>query len=448
MTPEQKRILELETEVAYLKSIIVQLIEKIDNLTHPKNSRNSSVPPSQDQNRGFKNKSLRTSKGRKIGGQTGHEGNTLKMVEHPDEVVEHKPDFCCECGKDLSNIPSELLGRRQVVDIPPIHPIYTEHRVYKKTCSCGHCTTSDFPLGVNTSISYGANIEATIAYLHTRQYLPYERMSEFFKDFCNVPISQGSISNLLERFAQKSQASYDLIAKVVENSVVVGTDETGVKVNGKKGWFWTWQSKKATYISYSPSRGTVTINNNFANGFPKSVLVHDCWASHFQTNCQTHQICTAHLLRELNFFEERYKSKWAENFKSILLNALELQKNTTTIQEFENRRAKIIQNLTNILQTEITEIHKDLRAFYRRMVKFKNYIFTFLFHYDVPPDNNASERAIRNIKVKQKISGQFKTETGAKIYAVIRSITDTCIKNDQNILAAFKTIAQSCPQIV
>ncbi len=230
----------------------------------------------------------------------------------------------------------------------------------------------------------------------------------------------------------------------MENSAVVGTDETGVKVNGKKGWFWTWQSKKATYISYSPSRGTVTINNNFANGFPKAVLVHDCWASHFQTNCQTHQICTAHLLRELNFFEERYKSKWAENFKSILLNALELQKNTTTIQEFENRRAKIMQHLTNILQTEITEIHKDLRAFYRRMVKFKNYIFTFLFHYDVPPDNNASERAIRNIKVKQKISGQFKTETGAKIYAVIRSITDACIKNDQNILAAF---AISSPQI-
>lgn len=80
------------------------------------------------------------------------------------------------------------------------------------------------------------------------------------------------------------------------------------------------------------------------------------------------------------------------------------------------------------------------------MIKHKEYILTFPHHFQVPPDNDASERAIRNVKVKQKVSGQFKTENGAQIYAVIRSVTETCIKNGQNILDAFKTIVILQPE--
>jgi transposase len=443
LNADKKRIAELETRVVQLEAIIVQLFEKIETLMHSKNSRNSSVPPSKDENRPLKNQSLRLSSGKKAGGQSGHEGTTLKMIENPDKIILHQPDFCINCGNDLKAMPSEFITRRQIIDIPPIKPEYTEHQIFKTICDCGFCNMSEFPIEVGNTISYGTNIQATIAYLHTRQYLPFSRMSEFFSDFCNLPISQGTICNLLDKFAQKAQSAYDLIAKKITTQEVVGSDETGIKINGEKGWFWTWQNRLMTYIAFSRNRGFASIETNFAKGFQKAVLVHDCWSSHFKTVCKTHQLCTAHLLRELIFFEERHQSKWATDFKFLIYKALEIKKNLS-LQEYEKPTTKITEillELNILIQTPVAKEQKDLYAFHKRMTKYKEYVFTFLFYQYVPPDNNGSERAIRNVKVKQKISGQFKTQRGAQIYAIIRSVTDTSIKNGQNILFAFKTIA-------
>ena len=140
MNADKKRIAELETKVVQLEAIIVQLFEKIETLMHSKNSRNSSVPPSKDENRPLKNQSLRTVSGKKIGGQTGHEGTTLKMVENPDKIIIHKPDFCTNCGSDLKTSTFEYLNRRQIIDIPPIKPEITEHQIFKTICaSIGNC---------------------------------------------------------------------------------------------------------------------------------------------------------------------------------------------------------------------------------------------------------------------------------------------------------------------
>lgn len=448
MSPDKKRILELEAEVAFLKELVKSLVQEIERLKHPKNSRNSSVPPSKDENRPLKTRSLRSPDGKKPGGQEGHEGTTLKMTETPDSIIEHKPQYCNHCGKDIAGIESELITHRQIIDIPPIIPQYTEHRAYRVVCSCGHQTDASFPSGINAPISYGANIEATIAYLHTRQYIPFERMSEYFSDVCNMPISQSAICDILDRFAQKATTAYRLIADEVQAGHVVGSDETGAKVNGKKGWFWTWQSKLATFITFSQNRGTATINDNFANGFENAILVHDCWKSHFETKSKTHQICTAHLLRELNYFEERYQSSWATSFKNMLKEALNLKKSLSPANYYYpiNQRTELEEKLSLLLQTQIPENMKEVCAFKKRIIKYNDYLFNFLYYHEVPPDNNASERAIRNIKVKQKVSGQFKTIRGAQVYAIIRSVTDTCIKNDQNVLLAFHTIAKLQPE--
>lgn len=460
MNADKKHIIELEkensllkAELASLKALVQELLQEIERLRHPKNSRNSSVPPSKDESRPFKTKSLRESDGKKPGGQTGHEGNTLKMTETPDIVIEHKPQYCNHCGKDITDIESELITCRQIVDIPPIIPQYTEHRAYRVTCSCGHQTEASFPDGINAPISYGPSIEATIAYLHTRQYIPFERMSEYFSDVCNLPISQGAICDILERFAQKATPAYRIIAGEVQTGHVVGSDETGAKVNGKNGWFWTWQNKLATFIVFSQNRGTATIKDNFANGFENAVLVHDCWKSHFETKSKTHQICTAHLLRELNYFEERYQSSWATSFKNMLYEALNIKKSLSPADYYSrrdgypiNQRTELEKKLSLLLQTQIPENMKEVCTFQKRIIRYKDYLFTFLYYHEVPPDNNASERAIRNIKVKQKVSGQFKTQRGAQIYAIIRSVTDTCIKNGQNVLLAFHTIAKLHPE--
>jgi len=184
------------------------------------------------------------------------------------------------------------------------------------------------------------------------------------------------------------------------------------------------------------------------DGFPQAIFVHDCWRSHFDTNATRHQLCTSHLLRELKYFEERYKSLWATKFKQLLLDALKLKESLAPTDYLQPifKRIDFENLLDELLVLGIPENMKEVVTFQKRMIKYRNYIFTFLYFHEVPPDNNASERAIRNIKVKQKVSGQFKTTNGAQTYAIIRSITDTCIKNSQNILTAFKTIANLHPE--
>ena len=134
--------------MAALKAFVQELLHEIERLKHPKSRRNSSVPPSKDDNRPFKTKSLRASEGNSPGGQKGNEGNTPKMTETPDFVIEHKPQYCNHCGKDITGIEAELTARRQIVDIPPIIPQYTGHRAYRVVCLCGHQTEASFPTGI------------------------------------------------------------------------------------------------------------------------------------------------------------------------------------------------------------------------------------------------------------------------------------------------------------
>lgn len=469
MTAEQQRISELEhknllleqmnrsliqenrqlkSEVLELKALVTKLIDKVETLKHPKNSRNSSMPPTKDENRPKKNQSLRTPSGKKPGGQQGHKGSTLLMTDNPDTILDHKPCYCNNCGAGIADSSLMIKGRRQVVDIPPVRAHYTEHRAYQATCSCGHTTTASFPAGVNSPISYGSHAESLVAYMHARQYIPYERASEYFKDVHNINISQSGINNILERFALKASLAYELIGKKVQNSPVIGGDETGTRINGKKGWFWGWQTPNLTYVLFDKNRGKSAIDANFPKGFPDSVLVHDCWSSYFSTPAKSHQLCTSHLLRELNFFIERYKSSWAKDFRRIIHDALDLKRKLTPSQYNNpiNQRTVIESKVEKLLQTYIPDKMKEVRTFQKRIIKYKEYLFSFLYNPLVPPDNNASERAIRNIKVKTKISGQFKSAKGAQYYAVIRSIIDTCIKNDKPVLPTFFTIANIHPE--
>ncbi len=437
-------VIELKIEVEKLRVENAELKVRLAKYENPKNSRNSSIPPSKDENRP-KRKSLREKTGRKQGGQKGRKGKTLKMVETPDIIEKHIPDYCNSCGNNISDINYEFVGKRQVIDIPKINFKVTEHQIFKKKCSCGTEITGDFPAQANAPVSYGNNIESLIAYFHTRQYIPFKRMQEIFKDVFNVPISQGGINYLLKKIVRKAIPAYNLIKNKLKTNTktAVGADETGVKVNGEKHWAWTWQTEDATFISITDNRGQRSITQNFPEGFKNSVLVHDCWRSHFNTNALTHQICIAHLLRDLNYLTERYKHKWSKVCKILLKTSLGL-KNKMTKNDYyihNSQRINIENRLKILLNYPLEGKGKELISFQNRLKKYNEYILTFLYYPKVPPDNNASERAIRNIKVKQKVSGLFRSTDGAFDFAVLRSVTDTVIKNKLSVLDSLKFIA-------
>ncbi len=426
----EARLVSLEKENRSLRE---QLISK--------NSRNSSRPPSTEMTPPKRTRSLREATGRKPGGQPGHEGNNLRMVAEPDVIDKRIPGYCNGCGSDLSDIPEELLGRRQVIDIPPIVPVVTEQQIYARTCTCGHTTCGEYSPNANAPVGYGENIEALVAYLHARQYLPMGRMGELFTYVLGVPISTGGISHLLRRFAEKATPVHDLIRERLQRAPFVGSDETGCKVNGKLQWFWAWQSPTLTYIAHSGSRGAKAIDENFPDGFPDAILGSDAWKPQLNTPAKGHQLCTAHMFRELRHLMELYgKEGWSRDFSDLLHRALKLH-HAPGLPEAE-QLSTIMERFEKLLTEPPDPDHKKAYTFFKRILRNRDSIFVFLTDPAVPPDNNSSERAIRNIKVKQKVSGQFKAERSAMDFAIIRSVIDTTIKNSQNVLEALGLIAR------
>jgi len=167
----------LREEVKILTGKVNQLLKIIEVMGHKKNSRNSSLPPSSDITR--KNKSLRNRSDKKSGGQLGHKGSTLLQSKNPERITDLKSNFCKVCGYDLSSANFKIKSRRQVVEIPPIQPVYHEYRQY--SCNCPHChneQVTEFPSEVPSPIQYGGAIQSLVSYLSVYQYIPYARLKE------------------------------------------------------------------------------------------------------------------------------------------------------------------------------------------------------------------------------------------------------------------------------
>ena len=448
---KEQLILIINTQSAQIRDLISQvenlsrqveiLSKELERYKHPKNSSNSSMPPSKDENRPKRNQSLRQKSGRKIGGQKGHTGSTLQMVETPDEIIELMPDCCNKCGHDLRDVEAVLQSKRQLVEIPPISPRYIEYQSFVRKCSCGHNQVGEYPSHITNNIQYGSSVEAAVGYYSVYQYLPFNRMKQMFGQVFNLPISQGTLVNIVEKLAQKAQPIYEEIRSYIENSSSVGGDETGIRVKGKKWWGWIWQNAYANFISITSNRGSQTIKDLFPQGFPNAIINSDRWRPHLSTNARGHQLCVAHLLRDLNYLIELEKTQWAKDMRQLFLKSLELkrkqpeyQKNTPAAIEIELETDKL---LGEILSR--TTVPKTL-VFQKAMKTNRQSLFRFLYHKEVPPDNNGSERGVRNFKVKQKISGQFKT--GQNAYAILRSVIDTSIKRNIPVMQSMTLIAQ------
>ena len=278
---ETENIAILEAENAELRQRIASLEEKVLLLLElqqkgkvKKDSSNSSLPPSSDL--GKKTRSLREKSGRSVGGQKGHRGNTLEMSATPDQIIELKSNYCGRCGNSLGVENFVLQARRQVIEIPPISPIIEEYQVFACTCpNCEHLQIADFPPEVKAPIQYGSSVVALAAYLSVYQYVPFGRLRNLFSEVFNLPLSEGTLVNLLEKAAHKSGFVYAGIKDQISHSRVVGSDETSAQVDGKKWWMWVWQNLFNTFIVASDNRGSQTIEAEFSEGLPQATLVSD-----------------------------------------------------------------------------------------------------------------------------------------------------------------------------
>jgi len=428
-----------------------------------KNSRNSSKPPSSD---GFKKpspKSLRRKGQRKSGGQPGHTGHTLKMVEKPNYTEVHHVDLCKSCRRSLTDQEPDSVEKRQVHDLPPRRLIVTEHQAEIKKCSCGHLNKAAFPEGVNAPTQYGDGVKAAAVYVKNYQYLPYERACELLDDLLGCPLSEGTLANIISQCDDLAEKPVAQIKEIIEQTSVAHFDETGSRVESKLWWLHSASTANATYYDIHRKRGSEAIDAIGILPDFTGRAIHDFWKPYFGYSC-LHGLCNAHHLRELIFVHEQHQQDWANHMIDCLLEikaAVDQAKHTTDhldekqIQDFEAHYQQILDEgyarnplaplPPNTKKKRGRRKKSKPRNLLERLDEHRREALAFMYDFNVPFDNNLAERDIRMMKVQQKISGMFRTEDGAKAFCRIRSYISTARKNAVGAMDALTRLFSGNP---
>lgn len=421
-----RRVEALNVENADLR----KRLSKYEDPQPPKNSGNSSVPPSKesmgDEIR-RRTSSLREKSGRKPGGQPGHEGNTRKMSEQPDETENIQPNYCRECGRELSDIEGVEEYREECVGVRII-PVLKRRRFLKKTCTCGCCNRMDYEKRKNP-VYLSSEIRALVVYLNIVMCMPYNRIKSFLHDVMHIDISEGSIRNFIEDAGENADAICDRIATELVKSPVAGADESGFYVNGRLNWAWILQNPKLTLTWLAKGRGAKEMDDRFGkDALENTVLTTDRHSAYFSMKVKGHQICIAHLLRNLNWLNELDKDQnWSARLQELLRKAVHWRNtNPETVAD----TTTWTESLDSLLNENLDKFKKPFRQIRNSLRKLKDHVFHFLKDPRVPSHNNASEGGIRILKVKQKRSGGFRSHTGAGDFMAIHSVADTAKKNN------------------
>lgn len=448
----KERIEKLETEVFELKALVNTLVSEnlylkgrvkfLENKLSL-NSKNSSKPPSSDS---FvkQTKTLRTKGKKKAGGQKGHDGKTLEMSETPDNIEIHKLEKCAYCQDNLSNAEIINVEKRQVFDLPAFCLEVTEHQVETQICcTCGQLNKGIFPDSVSAPVQYGNRVKAFCLYFNNFQFIPYERVSETMENLLGIRVNESSVFNYNKELYDNLEITDKMLRNRILSSKVLNLDETGFYINGERNWLHSYSTRSLTYYSNHEKRGSIAMNEIGILPLFKGIGVHDFWKSYLNYDFN-HILCNSHHLRELNFVSESEKFDWSDKIKNLLLEI----KNTVDETKFIgysslsknalNQYSKTYLSILNdgLLNYPKSELRKQTKGknLLDRLINHKDSVLAFMYDFDIPFDNNQAERDIRMMKLKQKISGGFRTETGADYFCRIRSFISTAKKHGENIL--------------
>jgi transposase len=430
-----------------------------------KDSHNSGKPPSSDGLKKRRTESLRQKSSRKSGGQKGHPGQTLKMSETPDHIRRHELRVCPECAQDLSQIKPTEYMRRQVYDIPPVKLEVTEHQSEIKTCPCCRKRVhAAFPAGVTQPVQYGELFQAQACYLNTYQLLPLARSCELLGDFYGHQPAEAIIQAANQAVQVGSEPALATIKQALTQAPVTHHDESGVRVEGHLEWLHVSSTEQLTHYEIHPKRGQQAMKEIGILPNATGRAMHDHWQSYLSFDQIDHAFCNAHHLRELRFIAEQYQQPWATQLSQLLLEikaaVAEAPPSLAALPQpqclaFEQRYDSILQLgfAANPPPPEPPPTKRGKpkqsppKNLLDRLQQHKASVLAFMYDFRVPFDNNLAERDIRMIKVKQKVSGAFRTSDGADTFCAIRSYISTVRKHGLTVISAIRNSLAGQPFI-
>ena len=448
MTSEDQLKVELavkDAQIAALTALVGELREEIAELKAKlgENSKNSSMSPSSD---GYASPTRQQQRAaaRKAGKQKGEPGTHLAQVDDPDEIVVHSPPSCSSCDGDLSAAPVVDVEARQVFDIPPMRVTVTEHQVESRCCRCGATTAATFPDGVDAPALYGRRLRALAVYFIVFQHVPYDRTRQLFSDVLGVDLSAGTIFGSVQDAAADLDGFLEVLREAIRNQDVVHFDETGARVAGKLHWVHSASTDWLTYYFVHAKRGKAAMDEGEILAAFDGIAVHDGWKPYRRYRNVEHGLCNAHHLRELTAAGEVWNQTWANKMIGLLVETKAMIETAVEAGQTE-LDAKTLHGIRCRYGRLIAEGHKaNPRRARKKQTKTFNLlkrldeqradVLRFATDFRVPFDNNQAERDIRMVKLQQKISGCWRTCSGAANYLRVRSYISTARKQGQNAL--------------
>lgn len=421
---------------------ITELKDRLSKYENPeKDSSNSNTPPSKERIENEivrRTKTLRKSSGKKPGGQVGHKGHKLSCIDTPDEIVDDIPNYCTNCSESLADAERILDYVTQVVSIPDIKPVIKEIRHYVMICkNCGERIRTT-PRRRSNDVVYDASVKSLVVYLSVVQFLPYGRIASFLHDVLGLSPSEGSLVNWVNEAKRNAQPIVDKIKEYIMSSNIVGFDESGCYCNKRLDWAWIAQTVYYTLLFRANSRSSNVLTEQFGDSLERMTAVTDRHSAYFALHFLNHQVCLAHLLRELQYLSELdTNQKWSEQIANLFREAIhERNTNPTAIIN----KTSWLDKLDSLLKLNVSNLGKKFNTLKNGLIKCRDYIFNFLENPMIPSDNNASERGIRKLKIKLKNSCTFRSDFGADAFLELHSVVETAKKHNQTPFNAIQAL--------